>query len=118
MSWPRPAEPQPQNWPRPARAGKAEYEYSFWPRPALSRDPSRYPNLAALMRLLHGEEAWRDDALCRKESIPTEKFFPWRGESQVTAKEVCSRCSVAQECREYAEDYDMRGIWGGELFAR
>ncbi|NNE48241.1 MAG: WhiB family transcriptional regulator [Rhodothermales bacterium] len=70
------------------------------------------------MRLLIGDQEWRADAQCRKEGVPTERFFPWRGESQTAAKECCSRCPVRQECYDFAVENDERGIFGGVLFSR
>ncbi len=47
---------------------------------------------------------------------PDLSWFPELGESTAEAKAVCMRCSVRQECLEYAAaDPDARryGIWGG-----
>jgi WhiB family redox-sensing transcriptional regulator len=29
------------------------------------------------------------------------------------AKQVCDRCPITNECREYARIHDLDGIWGG-----
>lgn len=46
--------------------------------------------------------------------VPTEVFFPSRGQAVEPAKEVCGVCPVLAECREYAlEIADLKGVWGG-----
>ena len=55
---------------------------------------------------------WRVDALCAQ--TDPEAFFPDKGGSTRTAKAVCARCPVIQECREWALANDVRfGIFGG-----
>jgi WhiB family redox-sensing transcriptional regulator len=61
---------------------------------------------------------WRKDALCR--GVDTNLFFPAGelGEEPVlhaeTAKAVCFRCPVREECLEYALVTDQPfGVWGG-----
>lgn len=44
--------------------------------------------------------AWMADAACAEH--PVAMFFPERGESLVPALEVCRRCLVLAECREWA----------------
>ncbi len=45
----------------------------------------------------------------------TSVFFPEGGRPNfTTAKQICSRCEVINECREYAIDnFFEAGIWGG-----
>ncbi len=47
-----------------------------------------------------GTEEWMEQAACRQ--MPTELFFPERGEDATAAKAVCNTCPVIAECREYA----------------
>lgn len=55
---------------------------------------------------------WRERANCRH--VATELFFPERGVSVDSAREVCKGCEVREECLEYAMDNNERhGIWGG-----
>lgn len=54
---------------------------------------------------------WRQGA-CR--GVPTEMFFPGRGDATEPAKLVCQRCPVLAECRDYAVPVgELKGIWGG-----
>ena len=56
---------------------------------------------------------WQDDALCAQ--VDPEVFFPEKGGSTRSAKEICGMCPVAAECLEYALLHDERhGIWGGK----
>lgn len=62
---------------------------------------------------------WFDQAQCRIEQIPTDEFFPMRGQSQRIARDCCSRCSVTEECWDYAErTHSAYGIWGGKIRKR
>ena len=55
---------------------------------------------------------WRDRGACLV--VPTEVFFPGRGQSVEPAKAVCRACPVLAQCREYALGIsDLKGIWGG-----
>lgn len=57
-------------------------------------------------------EEWMAEGLCR--GIDPELFFPDRGESAQPAKDVCSRCSVTQECLDYSLRWNIKhGVWGG-----
>ena len=60
-------------------------------------------------------DAWRDRALCRIERIPTERFYPTRGEDTATIKAFCARCPVRAECLQDADAHEIHpnGIWGG-----
>lgn len=63
-------------------------------------------------RTLVDDEPWRDDALCSQ--TDPEAFFPEKGGSTRDAKSVCTTCTVAAECLDYAIANDERfGIWGG-----
>lgn len=64
--------------------------------------------LAQLVR----REAWTQSAACV--GMPTEMFFPGRGESASAAKVVCEVCPVAEPCLDYAlRITEKHGIWGG-----
>lgn len=56
-----------------------------------------------------------DDALCAQ--MPSEMFFPGRGEKATDAKAVCARCDVRERCLEWAlrwpEYADDNGVFGG-----
>jgi WhiB family redox-sensing transcriptional regulator len=57
-------------------------------------------------------QPWADRALCA-ETDP-EVFFPEKGGSTREAKAVCSSCTVAAECLDWALERGERfGIWGG-----
>ena len=74
--------------------------------------------LAEVMFLFRAEE-WKEFAQCAVERVPTSEFFPVRGDSQRPARECCSRCPVAAECRDYADRSGTEwGIWGGEIRKR
>jgi WhiB family redox-sensing transcriptional regulator len=53
------------------------------------------------------------NALCAHYGEVVE-FFIDRGQDDRPAKAICSRCSVRQECLQYALDNRiLHGIWGG-----
>lgn len=62
---------------------------------------------------------WRYDGLCR--TLNPDLFFhpdgernPARGERDETAKQVCFRCPVMQQCRDHALSVgEAYGVWGG-----
>src|SRR4051812_21801212 len=59
---------------------------------------------------------WMDGALCTRSSHP-EWWFPVDAyaTTTVTAKAICSRCGVQEDCLEYAiANRIEEGIWGGE----
>lgn len=59
------------------------------------------------------DNAWMVEALCAQ--TDPEIFFPDRGGSTRSAKKVCARCPVRDECLEYALEHGERhGIWGGK----
>ena len=56
--------------------------------------------------------AWRYRAACRGTDL--EVFFPGRGESAESARQICARCPVRQPCLDYAISHGIvGGIWGG-----
>ncbi|TXH18582.1 MAG: WhiB family transcriptional regulator [Mycobacterium sp.] len=64
-------------------------------------------------RQLDEDLSWQDYAVCNQ-SDP-EAFFPEKGGSTKQAKSVCRRCSVTEECLQYALKYrETYGIWGGK----
>jgi WhiB family redox-sensing transcriptional regulator len=60
---------------------------------------------------------WSDQAACL--SAEPEQFFPVGGAAAarwetVAAKQVCERCAVMAECRDYAlATRQPFGVWGG-----
>lgn len=59
-----------------------------------------------------GETAWMALANCA--GVDPDLFFPERGESTASAKDVCRGCVVRTECLEYALiNGEKFGIWGG-----
>ena len=62
--------------------------------------------------------AWMSDGLCRGESDLFFAPFAERPEARVRreaqARDLCSRCSSADPCREYARDNRELGFWGAE----
>lgn len=56
--------------------------------------------------------AWQVDALCSQ--TDPEAFFPEKGGSTRSAKQICTDCEVRDICLNYALQNDERfGIWGG-----
>lgn len=59
-----------------------------------------------------GDEEWMLEATCL--DADPEAFFPEKGGSTREAKRICSGCSVATQCLDFALRNDERfGIWGG-----
>jgi WhiB family redox-sensing transcriptional regulator len=55
---------------------------------------------------------WQTHARCTE--VDPEIFFPERGGSSKAARQVCSQCSVRDQCLEYAlNNKEQFGIWGG-----
>lgn len=53
-----------------------------------------------------------EQAACR--GLDVNLFFPTRGEDTAAAKNVCKRCAVKNECRDWAlANSEKFGIWGG-----
>jgi WhiB family redox-sensing transcriptional regulator len=62
--------------------------------------------------------AWQDDAACWGEDLvlffgPDGERQPERDVRELKAKAICHGCPVRRECRDYAEDSRVAGIWGG-----
>lgn len=57
-------------------------------------------------------EDWRADANCKE--IPTDIFFPERGEEiPDVVREVCAACTVRMQCLDFAVANKEPGFWGG-----
>lgn len=75
-----------------------------------------------LLRTVIGDadRRWMVDAECRRlDGTPRDRvnvFFPGRGERVDPAREVCARCPVIDQCREYVDQVDGGGIYIG-IFA-
>lgn len=55
---------------------------------------------------------WYRDGRCR--SVPTEVFFPTRGEDLEPARAICRTCPVREDCADYAIPLrGLLGVWGG-----
>ena len=59
-----------------------------------------------------------EDALCRKQQVDSSVFFPEKHDPEtrikmVEARRICGECSVMEQCREYAINYERLGFWGG-----
>lgn len=55
---------------------------------------------------------WAQEGLCAQ--TDPEAFFPGKGGSVQSAKRICSRCPVLEQCRNYALETRQRdGVWGG-----
>ena len=55
----------------------------------------------------------RQDRACV--DVDTSVFYPRqhiRGAIDY-AKQICARCPIAIECRDYAAAHDLEGVWGG-----
>ncbi len=56
-----------------------------------------------------------DLAVCKVENVPTETFFPEKGDEKgrtKLAKAYCNRCPVRKACAWYAAAGNEQGIWG------
>jgi WhiB family redox-sensing transcriptional regulator len=55
---------------------------------------------------------WAGRGACRR--LPSQIFFPTRGEDLDAARAVCGACPVSEKCRDYALAIPgLRGVWGG-----
>lgn len=60
----------------------------------------------------HLDTSWMKDALCAE--IGHHPFFPEQGEMGTSAREICGRCEVVDECLEWAlESFDAWAFLGG-----
>lgn len=58
------------------------------------------------------EHKWRENANCL--DADPEIFFPIAGGNGLDAKKVCARCTVLDECLQYALRHQVEeGVWGG-----
>jgi WhiB family redox-sensing transcriptional regulator len=54
---------------------------------------------------------WADRGVCRGED--PDIWFPTYRDTEAVAREMCGRCPVRRECREYAVPHPaLKGIWG------
>ena len=73
--------------------------------------------LASGLMLGSADYEWRDDAICR--DTDPELFFPVGNTGPAVdqiekAKTVCGRCTVSEQCLQYAlETNQDSGVWGG-----
>ena len=54
---------------------------------------------------------WRDEAACR--GAPMEWFFPEHCDTNENAINLCFKCPVLEDCREYGIKHEEWGIYGG-----
>ena len=66
-----------------------------------------------LAAVLAERPEWRRHGLCV--GVDPELFFPTRGDSSGEAKAICARCSVREQCLDYAlsGSGERFGVWGG-----
>jgi WhiB family redox-sensing transcriptional regulator len=70
-----------------------------------------FTDLLDLLRAKDHDMAWQDFANCR--GADPDLFFPERGASTRTAKQICRECTVRDECLEFAiVSSEKFGIWG------
>lgn len=59
--------------------------------------------------------SWWKQAACRQ--AETDYWFPTDGDDTKTmcanAKAVCAKCTVREECLQWALDHESFGVWGG-----
>lgn len=58
------------------------------------------------------DRSWMGEAACRGMDITT--FFPGQHDKKsiISARKVCERCMVSDQCAEYGLEED-HGVWGG-----
>jgi WhiB family redox-sensing transcriptional regulator len=70
-----------------------------------------FTDLLELLQAHDHDMAWQDFANCR--GANPDLFFPERGASTRTAKQICRECTVRDECLEFAiVSSEKFGIWG------
>jgi hypothetical protein len=75
----------------------------------VTRRLPQYRNLAAPARFA---ARWRERAACCGTDL--DVFFPERGQTASSARQVCAACPVRQPCLDYAlANRITHGIWGG-----
>jgi WhiB family redox-sensing transcriptional regulator len=61
---------------------------------------------------VNDEGDWREHAACK--GLPTDWWFPERGDTAAAAKAICAACPVREPCLQYAVEAGERmGVWGG-----
>lgn len=73
-----------------------------------------WSDIGELFDLLRRRPAFHADAACR-EAPPDVSWFIERGGDPASAKAVCQRCLVVDECRAWAlkQGDALEGLWGG-----
>lgn len=76
----------------------------------------RWPEVHPFVRELPAMDMdWTERAVCRIEQHPVQIFF----EKTVVAIQICARCPVTKQCKQYAVANDEQyGVWGGISFYR
>ena len=54
---------------------------------------------------------WRDEAACR--GAPMDWFFPEHIDTNEDAINLCFKCPVREDCRDYGMKHEEWGIYGG-----
>lgn len=86
------------------------------PFEACSSRPGRdeCSDVGDLIELVGWRPAWHADAACR-EAPDGVSWFPTDGQAATTARAVCARCLVKEDCASWALEQgpDLKGIWAG-----
>ncbi len=61
--------------------------------------------------MLPSDRNWDKQAACKGQD--TELFYPPQGAAGAQALGFCMRCSVREECLEWALERQEYGVWGG-----
>lgn len=68
----------------------------------------------AIYEALTSAGASFDHPLAACKGLPSEWFFPVKGESGTKAQEICSTCPAKEPCGDFARKKNIyKGIWGG-----
>jgi len=73
-------------------------------------------SLAEPEREFREKTQWSLQGACREKPYYGSYFFPTSPHDPLipTAKAICARCPVSQECAQYAwQNQEPHGIWGG-----
>lgn len=62
------------------------------------------------------EEHWMQEGVCRIEHADPNIFIMEQGHTAAEAKKYCIRCTVRDECADYARRTRSVGVYGGKLF--
>ena len=96
-----------------ARAVASLYDEVFWKPESQARVPGSDSVMETIGELTGRRlPPWRSRGLCGDPRYPAAWWFPGRGDPVEPAKEVCRRCPVMAECREYGMG-EYFGVWGG-----